>query len=111
MPPEIEWVDPKVIPAHDNGTWVIHLKGKYFITNQTRLFFDDLMVADVTVLNSDLGSFIAPKNIPPGILKLRITNNLLKLPRIMRNERTLEYMMLPEIHLLLPSELPTSDVP
>lgn len=23
MPPAIEWVDPKVIPAYDHGTWII----------------------------------------------------------------------------------------
>ena len=29
----------------------------------------------------------------------------------MRNEKTLEYMILPEIHSMLPSEVPTRDVP
>jgi|LauGreDrversion4_2_1035121.scaffolds.fasta_scaffold25453_1 hypothetical protein len=68
------------------------------------------MNADITVIDSTLATFIAPKNIPPGILKMKITNNLLKNPGVMRNEKTLEYMILPEIHYLLPSEVPTRDV-
>lgn len=69
------------------------------------------MYADLTVQSDALGTFVAPKNIPPGFLKLKITNNLLKNPHTMRNEKTLEYMILPAIHSMLPSEVPTRDVP
>jgi hypothetical protein len=65
----------------------------------------------VTVISSTEGTFIAPSNQPPGFINLRITNNKLKHPLYMDTNRTLEYLKLPELHSILPSELPTKDIP
>lgn len=109
--PRIDSLDPKTIPAYDNGTWIIEIRGKNFIAGQTQVFFDELIHTEVKVLNSTLGTFVAPKRMPPGFFNLRITNNLMKHPLFMRRERVLEYMILPEVHSLLPGELPTRDYP
>ncbi len=48
------------------------------------------------------GTFKPPKNMPPGIMILKITNNYLKNPNVMLDLRVIEYLKLPEIHSLLP---------
>ena len=105
----IETIDPQTIPAWDNGTWIITLVGKNLIADQTRIFFDNFWYADVTVQTPTLGSFIAPVNIPPGFITMRITNNLLKHPSYMDTNRTLEYLKVPELYSLLPQEVPTKN--
>jgi hypothetical protein len=44
-------------------------------------------------------------------MSLKITNNKRKHPNYMDNNRTLEYLKLPELHSILPSEVPTKDIP
>ena len=109
--PIIESIDPQSIPAWDNNTWLISLVGKNFIANQTRVFFESFWYADVKVKSSTLGTFIAPSNMPPGFLNMRITNNLMKHPTYMDTNRSLEYLVLPELHSLLPQEVPTKEYP
>ena len=107
----IESLEPSTIPAWDNGTWKITLIGNNLIPGQTRLFFDTFWYSDVIVNSSTVGTFIAPSYMPPGFINMRITNNLLKHPHYMDTNRTLEYLKLPELHSLLPQELPTKNSP
>ncbi len=110
--PVIESVDPRIIPAYETEqTFIVEVKGKNFIAGSTRVFVGDFYHADVNVLSATIGAFVAPRNVSPGIQPLKITNNKLKHPTDMANLRVLEFLKLPELHELLPSEVPTMDVP
>jgi len=69
----------------------------------------DFYYSNVNVESSTIGNFIAPRNQSPGYQILRITNNYLKVPNIMADARILEFFKLPELHSLMPAEVPTRD--
>jgi len=108
--PFIDTMDPPILPAFEQQALAVQVQGRNFIAGQTAVFFGDFHRSLVTVINGTHGTFLVPANQAPGIVRVRVTNNLLRKPLMISDVRVLEFYKVPEVHRLLPSEVPTSDI-
>lgn len=108
--PLLDTLQPSILPARDPNTFTVNVRGRHFVPGRTVVYFGDLHMSTVTVVNSTLGTTVVPANVTPGVVPVGVSNDH-RMPVTSKRLRVLEFVKLPEVHSLIPDEMPTSDSP